>query len=191
MESLHSTSTVFVLKNFIVCWVNGVLKKNCIGREALEQSVPRLQLVPLAHLLHCLPNEQLSLSLLDASASLIRVLEDNRVDGRRFIVYRGFDENVFLQCIRLAHQDVFGMVDEVTALVDYTILRLKSSIYEAWTQDRVLLQKCIRQGLVVFKDLREVLTDLIDLWPTIRPNVRCTELPDVKVKTDSVSRICC
>ena len=118
----------------------------------------------------------------------MRVLEDNRDDGRRFIVYRGFDEEVFLQCIRLAHQDVFGMV-EVTALVDYTILRLKSSIYETWTEDRVLLRKCIRQGFVVFKDLREVLTDLIDLWPSIRPYVRCTGLPDVKGKADSVSAI--
>ena len=173
---------------FIVCGVNDVLKKICIGREPLEQCVPRSHLVPLSHLLHCLPIKRLPLSLLDASASLMRVLEDNLDDGRRFIVYRGFDEVMFLLCIRLAHQVVFGMV-EVTGLVDYTILRLKSSIYEAWTEDRVLLRKCIRQGFVAFKDLREVLTDLIDLWPTIRPYVRCTGLPDVKGKADSVSAL--
>ena len=120
----------------------------------------------------------------------MRVLEDNQDDGRRFIVYRGFDEEVFLQCIRLARQDVFRMVEvTVTGLVDYTILRLKSSINEAWAEDRVFLRKCVRQGFVVFKDLREVLTDLIDLWPTIRLYVRCTGLPDVKGKADSVSAL--
>ena len=171
---------------FVVCWVNGVLKRICFGRGPLVQGMPRSELVRMARFLHCLPNRQLPLSVLDASASLMRVLEDGHIDGRRVIVYRGFDAEESLQCFRLTHQDVFGMT-EVTTLVDYTIFRLKNSIYEAWTEDRVLFRKCIRQGFVALNDLREVLTDLNDLWPTIRPYVRCTGLLDVKGKADSVS----
>ena len=45
---------------------------------------------------------------------------------------------------------------EVTSLVDYVIIRLKNAVYEDWKESRVLLRKCIRQGSVAFKDLREV-----------------------------------
>ena len=50
-----------------------------------------------------------------------------------------------------------------------------------------LLRKVIRLGFVAFPDLREVLTDLVDLWPSIRLFIRCTGLPHVKDQADSVS----
>ena len=46
-----------------------------------------------------------------------------------------FNEDVFLQCFRQSHQDVFGML-EVTTALEYVIHRLKGSLYEDWTEDR-------------------------------------------------------
>ena len=148
--------------------------------------MPRSELVPLAQFVHSLPNARLPLCIVGASPSLIRVVEDNRNDGKRFVVHLQFTEEVFLQCVRQAHQDVSGMV-EMTSLVDYVVIRLKSAIYEDWTEGKVLLGRSVRQGFVVFEDLRELLTDLIDLWPSIRLYIRCTGLPHVKDHPDSVS----
>ena len=148
--------------------------------------MPKSELVPLAQFVHSVQNARLPLCISGASPVLLRVIEDNRTDGKRFVMHQQFSEEVFLQCVRQAHQDVFGMV-ELTSLVDYVILRLKSAVYEDWTDGKVLLRKAIRQGFVAFQDLREVLTDLVDLWPSIRLFVRCTGLPHVKDQTDSVS----
>ena len=76
---------------------------------------------------------------------------------------------------------------EITTLVNYTLHRLKSDLYEAWTENKVVLRKCVRQGYVDFCDLRAVLTDLIDLWPSIRPYIRCTGKPEAKESSDRVS----
>ena len=120
--------------------------------------MPKSELVPLAQFVHSLPNARLTMCIAGASPSLIRVIEDNRNDGKRFVVHLQFTEELFLQCVRQAHQDVFGMV-EVTSLVDYFVIRLKSAIYKDWTEGKVL-RKCVRQGFVAFEDLRELLTDL-------------------------------
>ena len=66
-----------------------------------------------------------------------------------------FTEDVFLQCVRQALKDVFRMV-EVTSLVDYVIIRLKSAIYEDWTEGKILIHKCVLRGFVTFEDLREL-----------------------------------
>ena len=148
--------------------------------------MPKSEPAPLAQFVHSLPNARLPLCIAGASPSLHRVIEDNRNDRKRFVVHLQFTEEVFLQCVRQAHQDVFGMV-EVTSLVDYVVIRLKSAIYEVWTEEKVLLRKCVRQGFVAFENLRELLTDLIDLWPSIRPYIRCPGLPHVKDHPDNVS----
>ena len=88
-----------------------------------------------------------------------------------------------LQCIR---QSVFGMI-EITTIVEYTLHRLKSSLCEEWTEGKVTIRKCVRQGFVDFCDLRGVLTDLIDLLPSIRPYIRCTGKPEAKDSPDRVS----
>ena len=85
-----------------------------------------------------------------------------------------------------ADQDVFGMVS-VTTLVEYLVHRLKSALYEDWTEDILSLRKCIRQASVGFIDYRNFLSEVVDLWPTIRPFVRCTGHPDTKGKADSGS----
>ena len=144
------------------------------------------ELVPLARFINSLPNKQLSLCGSGASPSLVLMLENNRCDGKRFVAYRQFTEDVFLQCLRQAHQDAYEAV-EVTGLVDYIITRIKSAVYEYWTKSRVLLRKCIRQRSVAFKDLRELLTDLISSRPSIRPDIRCTAIPHVKDQADIVS----
>ena len=126
----------------------------------------------------------LPIAILGGRPSLLRVLERDRTDGRPFVVYKRFDEEVFLRCVQQANQDVFGMVN-VTTLVDYLLQRLKTALYEDWTEDKVLLHKCIRQGFVNFMDYRQLLTELIDLWPSIRPFIRH---PDAKGKADGVSR---
>ena len=171
---------------FVVCWLDNALRKICIGQEVLDQPMPKSELVPLAQFVHSVQNARLPFCVSGASPVLLRVIEDNRTDGKRFVMHQQFSEEVFLQCVRQAHQDVFGMV-EVTSLVDYVILRLKSAVYEDWTDGKVLLRKAIRQGSVAFQDLREVLTDLVDLWPSIRLFIRCTGLPHVKDQADSVS----
>ena len=148
--------------------------------------MPYSELTPLSRFVCCMEDEKLPVSVLGASPSLLRVLSDSRVDGKRFVVCQSFNSGILLQCVRQSHQDVFGMV-EITTLVDYTLHRLKSALYEAWTENKVVLRKCVRQGYVDFCDLRAVLTDLIDLWPSIRPYIRCTGKPEAKESSDRVS----
>ena len=144
-------------------FANGTsLKKICVGSQSLDQKVPDPELLPLAEVMTCFEGEQLPVSVVSGSPSLIRVMDDNRADGRRFMVLRSFYENVFLQCFRQSHQDVFGML-EVTTALEYVVHRLKGSLYEDWTEDRPLLRKCIREGSVAFSDLRDVLSDVIEL----------------------------
>ena len=128
----------------------------CVGSQSLDQKVPDLELLPLAEVVTCFEGEHLPVSVVCGSPSLIRVLDDNRADGRRCMVLHSFNEDVFLQCFRQSHQDVFGML-EVTTALEYVIHRLKGSLYEDSTEDRPLLRKCIREGSVAFSDLRDVL----------------------------------
>ena len=106
--------------------------------------------------------------------------------SRRFIVYEQFEPEEFLQCVRQAHQDVLGMV-EVSTLMEYTVHRMKSALFEEWTENRPILQKSVRQGFVDFCDLRPLLTDLIELWPSIRPYIRCTGHLEAKGSSDRMS----
>ena len=62
-------------------------------------------------------------------------------------------------------------------------------MYEEWTEDKIVLGRCLRKGSVDFCDYREVLTDLIELWHTIRPFIRCTVNPEARGKSASVSTI--
>ena len=91
--------------------------------------MPDAELVPLAQVVPCFEAEQLPVSILGAIPSFIRVLDDQRADVRRFMMWQLFSEEVFLQCFRQSHQDVFGML-EVTTALEYVIHRLKGSLYE-------------------------------------------------------------
>ena len=171
---------------FVLYWDDKDVKKICVGCESLEQAVPTPELVPLARVVCSLNTSRMPKTILGVRSCLVRVLEDNRADGRRFVVYQGFDEEVLFRCVLQADQDVFGTVS-VTTLVEYLRHGLKSAVFEDWTEDKVVLRKCIRQGSVGYADYRSLLTDVIDLWPTIRPFIRCTGHPDAKTKTDTVS----
>ena len=54
-------------------------------------------------------------------------------------------------------------------------------------EERTILCKSVRRGHVKFADLRDVLSDLIELWSSIRPFVRCTGNPEAKDKAERVS----
>ena len=136
---------------YLVFWDDKDVKKICIGCESLDQAVPLPELVPLSRIVGSLSTSQLPVSILGAMPSLIRVLDDNRADGRRFVVYQWFDEKTLLRCVLQADQDVFGMVSVIT-LVEYLVHRLKSALYEDWTEDKFILRNCIWQGSVEFAD---------------------------------------
>ena len=78
---------------------------------------------------------------------------------------------------------------EVTTALKYVIHRLKGAFYEDWTDDKPLLRACIREGSVAFCNLREILGDLIELWPSIRPYIRYTGHPRFKSVADRVSTV--
>ena len=82
--------------------------------------MPDADFLPLSQVVTCFEGEQLSVSILGASPSLIRLLDVNRADGRRFMVWQSFDEKVFLQCFQQSQQYVFGML-EVTTALEYVI----------------------------------------------------------------------
>ena len=168
---------------FVLFWEEEHVKKLCIGCESLEQPMPKPELVPLARIVCSLESERLPLPLRGGSPSLLHVLGDSRTDGRRFIVYEQFEPDGFL---RQAHRDVFRMV-EVSTLMENTVHRMKSALYEEWTENRPILRKCVRQGFVDFCDLRPLLTDLIELWPSIRPYIRCTGNLEAKGSSERVS----
>ena len=173
---------------YVHCWEGTYLKKICVSSQTLDQKVPDAELVPLALVVTCFEGKQLPVSILVASPSLVRVLDDKRSDGRSFMMWQSFSEEVFLQCFLQSHQDVFGML-EVTTALEYVIHCLKGSLYEDWTEDRPLLRTCIRKGSVAFSELRDVLGDVIELWPSIRPYVRYTGHPHFKSTVDRVSTL--
>ena len=69
---------------------------------------------------------------------------------------------------------------EVVTLVEYLVLRLRSALHEAWTEDFVVLCRCISKSREEFVDFCNLLGELIDLWPSIRPFVRYTGLSHAK-----------
>ena len=78
---------------------------------------------------------------------------------------------------------------EVTTIVEYVVHRLKNAVYEEWTEDKIVLCRCLRKGSVDFCDYRELLTDLSEFWPKIRPYIRCTVNPEARGKSASCSTI--
>ena len=171
---------------YVLFWESNQLKKVCVGSEPIDQPVPDAELVPLSRVIHALESKHLPLIVRGASPSLLSVMGSNRSDGRRFVVYHEFNEETFIQFLRQAHQDIFGMVDIIT-IVEFLIQRLRNAVYEEWTEDKVVLCRCLRRGSVEFYEYRELLTDLISLWPSIPPYIRCTVNPEARGKSATVS----
>ena len=121
-----------------------------------------------------------------SSAALTRVVNESREEGRQFLVHLEFSFEQFLQFFRQAHQDVFGML-QITTLLNYVVQRLKTALHEEWTEDKLLLMKSIRQGYVIFADMRGVCGELLDVWNSVRRYVRYTGLPQLKDRGEWVS----
>ena len=107
------------------------------------------------------------------SPTLLRVLSDNRVDGREFIFYREFSVDVFLHCYRLAHQKVFGGL-ETTSMIDYLMLQMRGAVQDSWCEDVPCLWRCVVAGRVDFADKRGAVTDLISVRSSVQDFVRHT-----------------
>ena len=139
--------TIHKVRCYVEYWEEKSLKKVCVDCQPLEQAVPCAELISLARFVTSLQTQQLPMCLRGVSASLLRVLSDGRDDDRQFVVVSEFSEELFLHCFCRAHQDFFGMVEVVT-IVLYLIQRMKGALDEEWTDDRPLLRRCIREGLV-------------------------------------------
>ena len=76
---------------------------------------------------------------------------------------------------------------EITAMIDYLMLRLRGALPEPWLEDTPVLRRCIIAGLVSFCDLREVAVELVPVWKSVREFVRYTGPRHFKTETDMVS----
>ena len=76
---------------------------------------------------------------------------------------------------------------EVTAMIDYLMLRLRGALPEPWLEDTPVLRRCIIAGRVSFCDLREVAVELVPVWKSVREFVRYTGARYIKTETDMVS----
>ena len=115
--SVQFEKDAFVEHCFVLFWEEEHLKKICVVSEPVDQPMPSAELVPLYRVIHSLESKQMPLSVVGASPSFLKVIGDNRTDGRRFVVHQGFTEELFLQSLRQAHQDIFGMLEVTT--IDY------------------------------------------------------------------------
>ena len=97
--------------------------------EKLDQRVPHAELSSLSRVVTILPSGLMPLGIRGMSPFLLRVVSDERSDGRRFILAREFSSEVFLHCYRVAHQEIFGML-EVTTMIDFLMLRLRGALQE-------------------------------------------------------------
>ena len=103
---------------FVHTWEDNSLLSLCVNVEAPGQRVPHGDLSSLSRVVSSLPTELMPLSVRGLSPSVLRVVSDNRTDGRRFILAREFSTEVFLHCFRVAHQEIFGML-EVNTMIDF------------------------------------------------------------------------
>ena len=140
----------------------------CVVSESLDCPMPLSELDPLSRVINSVEGQRLPVAVRGISPSLLRVRGDERTDGHCFVIEQSFIEDQFLEVFRQAHQDVFGMVAIVT-LVEFVILRMRSAVYEDWTEGKTLLRRCIRQRSVPFRNLCSVVSDLTELRPSIRP----------------------
>ena len=112
---------------YVQTWDEHELFCVCVHVEASGQKVPNSELAGLSRVIDSIVSCHLPVSCQGRSASLLRVLSDNRVDGPQFVMSQEFSEVAFLQCFREAHQEVFGML-EVTAMVDFLVLHLRGAL---------------------------------------------------------------
>ena len=170
---------------FVQTWYEDSLFSVCIRLEVSGQRVSCAELAGLSRIVGSLPSCQLPLSCQGGSPTLVRVLNDNRVSGRQFIVCRACTEKLFLQCYQEAHQAIFGGL-EVTSMVDFLMLRLRGPLQESWMEDVPVLRRCVAAGHVMFCDLYKVVSELLPIWNSVREFVRFSGPRHVKCEADKV-----
>ena len=73
---------------FVHTWEGNSLLSLCVNVEKLGQRVPHAELSSLSRVVTSLPSGLMPLSIRGMSPSLLRVVSDERSDGRRFILAR-------------------------------------------------------------------------------------------------------
>ena len=177
-------------KCFVQTFDEHTLMSICVRVEASGQRIPEADLAGLSRVIDSTASCQMPLSCQGCSPTLLRILSDNRVDGREFLMYREFTVDVFLHCYQLANQEVFGGL-ETTAKVDFLMLRLRGAIQEPWCESTLCLRRCIIAGHVEFADLRGVVADLISVWSSVQDFVRHTGPRHFKTAAGRVMILSC
>ena len=184
--------SVFFLENaatqecFVHTWDVDALFSVCIRVESAGQRVPTAVLAGLSRVIDSVPSCQLPLSSQGGSASLLRVLNDNRIDGRQFLYCREFTDDDFLRGYRQAEQEIFGKLD-VTSMFDFLVLRLRGALQESWMEETPTLRRCVLAGRVTFAHLCLVATELVAHWKIVREFVRFTGPGQARCEVDKVS----
>ena len=166
-------------KCFVQTWDDYSLMSICVWVEPLGRAVPRI--------VDSTTSCHLPLSCHGGSPTLVRVLNESRLDNRDFIVFREFNVDVFLHCFRLAYQETFGGL-EVTTMVDFLVLRLRGALQESWLESVTSLRRCVTAGRVPFGDLCDVVRDLISVWRSVRKFIK--ESAPRLIKTEAGRVIC-
>ena len=147
-------------------WEKNVLLELCVSVEPLGQIIPAAEFAALSRVVSCWPSSQMPVAILGVSQAILRVLGDNREDGQRFVFCREFTSDIFMRCFRQAQRETFGML-EVTAMVDFLMLRLKGALYEPWMEEVPQLRRCVIARRVLFDELRGVVKELIGVWNSV------------------------
>ena len=157
----------------------------CVWVERVGQIIPKAELSGLSRIVDSTLSCQLPLFCHGGSPTLVRVLSENRVDNRNFIVYREFNVDVFLHCFRLAYQETFGGL-EVTKMVDFLVPRLRGALQQSWLENATALRRCVTAGRVSFDDLCEVVRDLISVWRSVRKFIKGSAPRHIKAEAGRV-----
>ena len=166
-------------------WEDDALLEVCVHVEPSGRRLPEKELAGLSRVVSSLPASQLPISIRGGSPTQLRVINENRGDGRHIVYIRQFLPEVFLRYYRQAHQDIFEIM-ETTAMVDFLLLRLRGALPEVWLEDVPELRRALIAGSVEFSGMRSVVTELISLWKFVREYVRHSGPRHVKSASDRV-----
>ena len=145
---------------FVQTWDDHSLMSICVWVEPLGRAIPSAELSGLSQIVDSKTSCQLPLSCQGGCPTLVRVLSESRIDNRDFIVFREFNVDVFLHCLRLAYQETFGGL-EVSTMVDFLVLRLRGALQESWLEGVTALRRCVTAGRVSFDDLCDVVITVV------------------------------
>ena len=144
--------------------------------------MPVAEFTVVSRVITSVGSPQLPLAILGSDHIALRILSDNREDGRRFVFCREFTTEIFLRCYRQAHQEDFGMLEVVT-MVEFLMLRLKCALNKLWMVDVPQLRRSIIAGRAEFKELRLVVKENIQVWGSLREYVYYTGRDTSKVSS--------